>query len=152
MDEAHTPGQEGHTAPPRPPTRPDGGSAPDEPDAPSWPVRTAQQLLGIERLPAWVEVPDAEHESETERDGAFSYAAEWHAFGNGLYHGVTTHPLRAPPVPTEGQAAKDYEREPHYWRYGYMIGTAIIILVAYSGFENREWLANAAFELPAYVG
>ena len=36
------------------------------------------------------ELPDAGSEDETERDGAFSYASEWHAFFLGIGIGMAT--------------------------------------------------------------
>lgn len=38
---------------------------------------------------------------------------EWHAFVNGFYCGVV-----------EGSRDHEYEKEKHYWRIGYLIGSA----------------------------
>lgn len=76
-----------------------------------------------------VDLPDAAEESDTDYNGLLSHASEWHAFTNGLYAGLTTHPLRKPPVPEEGtQARYDYDREPHYYKGGYILGTGLQIL------------------------
>lgn len=76
----------------------------------------------------------AASESDTERDGAFSYKSESHSFGNGVYVGLTTHPLQTPPVPEEGTTAReDYDAERHYWRAGYIVGT-LLQLVAIAAF------------------
>lgn len=52
--------------------------------------------------------------------GDFTYR-EWHALLNGLYVGARW-----------GDQDHEYERETHYWRGGYLVGTvARYLLVAY---------------------
>jgi hypothetical protein len=63
--------------------------------------------------------PDAATEAESEYDGAFSYAAEYHAFALGFFQGF--HKLS--PVPDSDNP--DVKREPHYYRGAYMIGYAL---------------------------
>lgn len=58
--------------------------------------------------------PDAPTESDSERDGVLSYAAEWHAFSIGIYDGMK----KVPKVPNN----RDVEKEPHYYKGGYVIG------------------------------
>lgn len=60
-------------------------------------------------------------EGDSDYDGAFSYAAEWHAFTHGVYKGFTTRPTRHPPQPD----FPDVEKEPHYYRGGYVIGSLV---------------------------
>lgn len=58
-------------------------------------------------------------ESETNRDGAFSYPAEWHAFVYGMYDGITSlrfDPGHAPDNP-------DVDQETHYYKGGFVVGT-----------------------------
>ncbi|AGC34510.1 hypothetical protein HVTV-2_gp142 [Haloarcula virus HVTV-2] len=48
---------------------------------------------------------------------------EWHAFVNGYYKGVV-----------EGSRKNEYEKEKHYWRAGYLLGSgtryvALLILI-----------------------
>jgi hypothetical protein len=44
--------------------------------------------------------------------GSLTYR-EWHAFVNGYYKGVV-----------EGGRSHEYEKEKHYWRFGYLLGGA----------------------------
>lgn len=64
-------------------------------------------------------------ESDTERDGAFSYAAEWHAFAHGMYVGFTTKPWYTPTVPDNPDVAKEL----HYYRGGYVAGSVLQVIV-----------------------
>lgn len=73
-------------------------------------------------------------ESDTERDGALSYPAEWHALAHGVYDGIRSwkgKPGRPPENP-------DVEKEPHYYKGGYVAGTVLQVVlmaaVAYIGF------------------
>lgn len=70
--------------------------------------------------------PDAGSESESDRSGVLSYGAEWHAFTHGVYKGLTSKALVTPPEPDN----PDVEKEPHYYRGGYVIGTIGQLLVA----------------------
>jgi hypothetical protein len=56
-------------------------------------------------------------ESDTDRDGAFSYKAESHAFGIGLYYGLRSASIRPsgyPPHP-------DVQAEKPYFAGGYVV-------------------------------
>lgn len=64
-------------------------------------------------------------EADTPRDGFASYPAEVHALTHGLYMGFTTQPLRRPPEPNNA----DVKKESHYYRGGYLGGTALQVLV-----------------------
>lgn len=76
--------------------------------------------------------PSAPSEDETEYDGFLSYAAEWHAFTHGVYKGVTTMPYRAPPEPDN----PDVNKEPHYYRGGYVLGTLLQLgIIVFFGVE-----------------
>lgn len=101
-------------------TRPNGDSA----------VPTVQS-----QLDGNIELPDGYTEDETERDGVFSYAAEWHAFTHGVFLGITTKPWRTPPEPTN----RDVDLESHYYRGGYVIGTLLqVALLLLLGRETVE--------------
>lgn len=92
-------------------------------------VPTVESQLGD------VELPDGFTEDETNRDGVFSYAAEWHAFTHGVFLGLTTKPWRTPPEPTN----RDVELESHYYRGGYVIGTLLqVALLLLLGRETAE--------------
>jgi len=60
-------------------------------------------------------------ESSTDRDGAFSHAAETHAFAVGVHDGVR-YP---PPLPHDPPDHPDTKTEPHYYDGGYAVGTVI---------------------------
>lgn len=62
-------------------------------------------------------------EGSTERDGAFSYAAETHAFAIGLHDGVRYIRPRPCGIPDND----DVEVEPHYYKGGYAVGTFVQI-------------------------
>lgn len=66
--------------------------------------------------------PDAASEGNSERDGAFSYAAEWHAFTHGVYAGMRGWSARPP---KELPQNDDVQKEPHYWKGGYVVGTLV---------------------------
>lgn len=71
--------------------------------------------------------PDAPTEDASKRDGFLSYAAEWHSFTHGVFKGFTTQPFQTPPQPDN----KDVKEESHYYRGGYLLGTALqLALVA----------------------
>lgn len=70
-------------------------------------------------------LPDHFKESGSDYDGVFSYAAEWHAFSHGVYDGLTTRPRRW--SKHEKPDNKDVEKEPHYYKGGFVIGSVIQI-------------------------
>lgn len=65
--------------------------------------------------------PDAPTEDDSERDGFLSYAAEWHALSHGLYDGMRSPRVR-PGAPPDN---RDVEKEPHYYKGAYVIGTLL---------------------------
>ncbi|AGM11198.1 hypothetical protein M197_gp33 [Haloarcula hispanica tailed virus 2] len=69
--------------------------------------------------------PDSPRESDTERDGFLSYAAEWHALTHGIYAGLRSRRPAPGPLPDN----PDVEAEPHYYKGGYIIGTLLQVLV-----------------------
>lgn len=70
-------------------------------------------------------LPDGYKESDTERDGFLSYAAEWHAFSHGFYDGMTTRPRRW--SKHEKPDNKDVKKEPHYYKGGFVLGSGVQI-------------------------
>lgn len=76
---------------------------------------------------------DRQQESDTKRDGAFSYSAEWHAFAHGVYRGMRTWRSR----PGEPPDIRDVQKEPHYYKGGYVAGTVlqlgIVLLLLLAG-------------------
>lgn len=74
------------------------------------------------------DLPDEPSESDTDYDGFLSWSGEWHALTHGVYKGLTSKALVTPPVPE----FEDVEKEPHYYRGGYVIGTLlqVALLVA----------------------
>lgn len=84
--------------------------------------------------------PSAPSEDDTDYDGAFSYAAEWHAFSHGVYKGLTTKPWRTPPEPDNA----DVEKESHYYRGGYVLGTLVYAVIL-------AGVGEAAFDFTAFV-
>lgn len=72
------------------------------------------------------EIPDEEHESETERDGLLSYAGEWHALVLGFAHGARDPYKLAPDELPQGDSghAQDARDEPAYYSIGFVAGTA----------------------------
>jgi hypothetical protein len=69
-------------------------------------------------------------EADTDRDGAFSYAAETHAFAIGLHDGLRYVRPRPCGVPDD----PDVDAEPAYYKGGYAVGTglqlAAVVMVA----------------------
>jgi len=63
----------------------------------------------------------ASSESDTERDGAFSYKAESHAFGIGLYYGIRHAPVRQRTYPDH----PDVQAERPYFAFGYVVGDVV---------------------------
>lgn len=75
--------------------------------------------------------PDSPTESGSERDGFLSYAAEWHAFAIGVYDGMKNWRARPEELPSND----DVEKEPHYYKGGYVIGTLLqLFIVAVLGY------------------
>lgn len=70
-------------------------------------------------------LPDKADESETDRDGLLSYAAEWHAFTHGLYGGMRSWRARPDALPANG----DVQKEPHYYKGGYVVGTLLQLVI-----------------------
>lgn len=69
--------------------------------------------------------PDSPTESDSERDGFLSYAAEWHAFAIGVYDGMKSWRARPGELPEN----KDVQKEPHYYKGAYIIGTLLQLLI-----------------------
>lgn len=63
----------------------------------------------------------ASTEGDTERDGAFSYKAESHAFGIGLYYGVRS----ASVTPSGYPDHPDVQVEKPYFAFGYVVGDVV---------------------------
>lgn len=61
----------------------------------------------------------AESESDTEYDGAFSYADEFHAARDGFLDGIKSK------RPLPGEVPDEYDHEAGYYRGAYLLGTAI---------------------------
>lgn len=71
-------------------------------------------------------LPDAPEE-ETERDGVLSSSTEWHSFTHGLYDSMRT----AKPYTRKLPDVRDVQKEPHYYKGAYVIGTILhLILLA----------------------
>lgn len=66
-------------------------------------------------------LPDEPNESDTERDGFLSYAAEWHALAHGMYNGMKDWRVRPGKIPDN----PDVQAEPHYYKGGYVVGTVV---------------------------
>lgn len=58
-------------------------------------------------------------ESSLPYNGPLSTYAEWHALSHGLYHGLVS--LR--PTPTAYPDNKDVDKEPHYFKIGFVVST-----------------------------
>jgi len=65
--------------------------------------------------------PDGASEDGTERDGFLSYAAEWHALAHGVFNGMRSWKARPGALPDN----EDVQKEPHYYKGGYVIGTLV---------------------------
>lgn len=73
--------------------------------------------------------PDAPTESDSERDGFLSYAAEWHSLSHGLYDGLKS--VRT--MPTNA----DVQKEPHYYKGAYVVGKLLqVVLVVGLGMKG----------------
>lgn len=64
---------------------------------------------------------DKPKESDSERDGLLSYAVEWHSFTHGVYDGMKNPKARPKGLPE----LEDVQKEPHYYKGGYIIGTLL---------------------------
>lgn len=77
-------------------------------------------------------LPDGARESDTESDGFLSYAAEWHSLSHGVYDGMRTYRVRPGTLPD----SEDVQKEPHYYKGGYVLGTLlqwlIVLAVGYN--------------------
>ena len=85
-------------------------------------------------------LPDAASESGTSRDGAFSYAAEWHAFTHGVFLGLTTKPWKTPPTPNNA----DVRKENHYYRGGYVLATLLQLALIAAGLWGSTFALGGA--------
>lgn len=65
--------------------------------------------------------PDSSTEKESKRDGFLSYAAEWHALSIGVYDGMKDWRARPGELPDN----EDVQKEPHYYKGGYVVGTVL---------------------------
>lgn len=93
-----------------------------------------------------IELPDEASEDATDRDGAFSYAAEYHAFTHGFYDAWKTSPrtLRAPELPD----VVDVQREPHYYKGAFVLGSLTQWLVMVGGAALAQAAMNGQLPLP----
>lgn len=78
-----------------------------------------------------VDIPDKPTEDDTSRDGAFSYAAEWHAFTHGFYDGMRSIKPVAQKLPDD----RDVQKEPHYYKGGFIISTILQFILVYGAYE-----------------
>jgi len=71
-------------------------------------------------------------EQSSDRNGFLSYAAETHALGIGVYHGMKS-PIPKPPK--EVPDNEDVKAEPHYYKGGFVLGTFLqaFLIVALGG-------------------
>lgn len=69
-------------------------------------------------------LPDGASEDDSDYDGVFSYAAEHHAFSIGFYEGLKDF-KDWNGLPDEMLDNPDVEKEPHYARGGYVIGSLV---------------------------
>lgn len=79
----------------------------------------------LKRLIQFLKNAGAKRESDTKRNGFMSYAAETHAIGHGLYHGLTSKS----PTATELPDNKDVQAEPHYFKGAYVVGTLLQVVI-----------------------
>lgn len=85
--------------------------------------------------------PDAPTEEDSERDGAFSYAAEWHAFTIGFYRGLTTYKPWSDDYDEIAEQFDDVAKEPWYYKGGYIFGTfaqlifIVVLVVVWNWFS-----------------
>lgn len=70
--------------------------------------------------------PDAPTEDDSDRDGLLSYSAEWHALSIGAYDGMKNWRLRPGELPDND----DVQKEPHYYKGAYVVGTLLQALLA----------------------
>lgn len=68
----------------------------------------------------------AYRESDSERDGFLSYSSEAHAVGHGLYDGLKSGGV----LPGELPDNRDVQKEKHYYKGAYVLGTLLQIGIA----------------------
>jgi hypothetical protein len=68
-------------------------------------------------------------ESGTERDGFLSYSVEWHAFAHGVYAGLR----KKRPKPKGLPENEDVQREPAYYKGGFVLGTLLQAALVIAG-------------------
>lgn len=86
----------------------------------------------LDRIRKIISGMDAKRESDSERDGFLSYAAETHSMSLGVYDGMKTWRLR----PKEMRDNPNVTREPWYYTGGYVIGTLLqLVIVLVVGFN-----------------
>lgn len=88
----------------------------------------------------------ADSESATERDGSFSQAAEYHAFGIGLARGARDPYNWVSPLP-EGDEEHyvDARAEPGYYYFGSFVGTLLQLILI--GLAAAGILTGAGIEI-----
>jgi hypothetical protein len=69
----------------------------------------------------WLRRRSLPSEDADDYDGVLSYAAEWHAFSHGVYDGMRSLRARPGDLPEN----EDVEKEPHYYKGAYIIGTLL---------------------------
>jgi len=69
-----------------------------------------------------------EDEDDSPRDGFMSTHAEAHALAHGLYAGMRNRHAFPGDLPDN----KDVQKEPHYYKGGYFIGTITQLLVVFA--------------------
>jgi len=68
-------------------------------------------------------------ESDTERDGAFSYPAEIHAAGIGIYTGLATLKPWDDDIENRRGRYADVDKEVHYYAGGFVVGTVLQLII-----------------------
>lgn len=68
---------------------------------------------------------DAPREKDSGRDGFLSYAAEWHSFALGFFDGMKNIRARPKELPDNS----DVQKEPHYYKGAYVLGTLLQLLI-----------------------
>jgi len=80
----------------------------------------------IQQLIAFLKSAGAATESDTERDGAFSYSGETHGFAVGLYHGFLD--FKDWDGLPEGYAKGKGIEKGHYPKAGYVVGATVRVV------------------------
>lgn len=91
----------------------------------------------IKKIIKFIKSAGAVRESDSDRDGFMSYKSESHAIGHGLYDGLTTRR----PYPKELPDNVDVQREPHYFKGAFVLGTLLqaALVVGASGWYLNLW-------------